>query len=132
LDENSINARFISAANLLLAGRAEAIKNYQATLKTVFDVSRLKAEQDALQEKMSVVSEMMQKMIHQNASTAQNQEEYNQKFSSMSERFDTAKAKYDAVTEQIDDKLLRKGQMDDFLKLLKKQDGELTEFSDSL
>lgn len=132
LEEDEIKTRFITAANLLLAGREEAIKSYKAALDTVFDVTDLKARQDSLQEEMTVVSGMMENCIKQNAAVAQNQEEYNKHFNSLSDRFEAAKASHKAITDEIDDKLSRKARMEDFLTLLKKQDGELTEFSDSL
>ena len=44
----------------------------------------------------------------------------------------TAKAKNEEVSQQISDKQSRKAEMEDALKLLKKQDGEITEFREGL
>ena len=75
---------------------------------------------------------MIQQMIRQNATVAQDQTEYNQRFDSLSQKFKEAETKKDAVAQQISDIRLRRGTMEDFLSILKKQDGELIEFSEQL
>lgn len=132
LDEEDIKARFITAANILLSGRKEAIKAYEKAVATVFNLTELTAKQTEYRDEMEVVSQMMQQCIRENATVALDQTEYQERFNSLSSRFESAKEKYTAVTAQISDKQSRKAQMDDFLKLLKAQDGKLTDFSDSL
>lgn len=90
---------------------------------------RTDAEREEL---IGVISQMMQQCIRENATVALDQTDYNQRFEALSSRFETAKKAYNKVTETISDKQSRMAQMEDFLKLLKAQDGELTTFSDSL
>lgn len=132
LTEEDIRARFITAANTLLAGRRKAICAFEQAQATVLDLTGLLAEQASLNEEMQIVSKMMQDCIHQNATVAQDQGEYQKHFSSLNERFETAKGKHEEVTRQISDKQSRKAEMEDALKLLKKQDGEITEFREGL
>lgn len=132
LDETTIKARFVTAANILLSGRKEAIKAFEKAQATVFDLTELTAKQTELRSEMEVVSEMMQLCIRENATVALDQTEYQERFEALSNRFETAKKAYSEATEAISDKQSRKAQMEDFLKLLKAQDGELTEFSESL
>lgn len=75
---------------------------------------------------------MVQQTIYENAHVALDQTEYQKRFDSLNSRFEAAKEKYETTTRQLSDKQFRKAQMKDFLKLLKAQDGKLTEFSDSL
>ena len=75
---------------------------------------------------------MLQQMIRQNATVAQDQTEYKQRFDSLSQKFKEAEAKKDAVEQQISDILERRGMMEDFLRILKHQDGEVTTFSEKL
>lgn len=72
------------------------------------------------------------KRIHQNATVAQDQAEYQKRFDALSDRFEAAKAKHENVTQQISDKQSRKAEVEDALKLLKKQDGEIDEFREGL
>lgn len=75
---------------------------------------------------------MMQDCIRQNATVAQDQAEYQKRFNAISDRFETAKAKHKAISQQISDKQSRKAEMEDALNLLKKQDCEITEFRKGL
>ena len=81
---------------------------------------------------MEVLNGMIQQMIRQNATVAQDQTEYNQRFDSLSQKFKEAEAKKDAVAQQISDIRDRRGTMEDFLRILKQQDGEVTTFSEKL
>ena len=81
---------------------------------------------------MEVLNGMIQQMIRQNATVAQDQIEYNQRFDSLSQKFKEAETKKDAVAQQISDIRDRRGTMEDFLRILKQQDGEVTAFSEKL
>ena len=70
--------------------------------------------------------------IRQNATVAQDQTEYNKRFDALSQKFNEAEAKKDAVVQQISDIRDRLGTMEDFLRILKQQDGEVTAFSEKL
>ena len=54
------------------------------------------------------------------------------RFDTLSQKFKEAEAKKDAVAQQISDILERRGMMEDFLRILKQQDGEVTTFSEKL
>ena len=57
---------------------------------------------------------------------------YQKRFDDLSQRFDTAKQQHNEVSNRISDLKSRKSEMMDFLKLLKKQEDEVTVFSDGL
>ena len=132
LDEVTIKARFLTAANTLLAGRTEAIRICEAAIKTVFDLTDLQTKQARLHAEMELLSGMMEESIRQNATVAQDQTEYQKRFDDLSQRFEAAKQQHGEVTARISDMKSRKGEMVDFLKLLKKQDDEVSVFSDGL
>ena len=96
------------------------------------DTSGLETQQQELLSKMEVLNGMIQQMIRHNATVAQNQTEYNKRFDALSQKFKEAEAKKDAVAQQISDILERRGMMEDFLRILKQQDGEVTTFSEKL
>ena len=81
---------------------------------------------------MALLSGMMEESIRQNATVALDQAEYQKRFDDLSQRFDTVKQQHSEVTDRISDMKSRKGEMMDFLKLLKKQEDEVTVFSDGL
>ena len=132
LTEDEIRTRFTTAVNILLKGRKKAIRSYEQALGTVFDLTDLLAEQANLSSEMQIVSQMMQDCIRQNATVALDQAEYQKRFDALNQRFEAAKAKHENITRQINDKQARKAEMEDALKLLKKQDGEVTELREGL
>ena len=132
LDEVTIKDRFLKAANTLLAGRTDTVRTCEAAIKTVFDLTGLLAEQERLRGEMELLSGMMEESIRQNATVAQDQTEYQKRFNDLSQRFDDAKRQHSEVTDRISDMKSQKAAMEDLLKLLKKQEEEVTVFSDGL
>ena len=124
--------RFTVAVNQLLAGRDTAIAVYELGMANALDTTELEAQQQELLSEMEVLNGMIQQMIRQNASVAQDQTEYNKRFDALSQKFKEAEAKKDAVAQQISDIRNRRGTMEDFLRILKQQDGEVTTFSEKL
>ncbi len=132
LDEASVKERFTVAVNQLLAGRDTAIAAYELGMAKALDTAELKAQQQELLSKMEVLNGIIQQMIRHNAAVAQDQTEYNKRFDALSQKFKEAEAKKDAVAQQISDIRDRRGTMEDFLRILKQQDGEVTAFSEKL
>ncbi len=120
------------AVNQLLAGRDAAIAAYEYGMAQALDTTELEAQQQALLDEMDVLNGMIQQLIRQNAAVAQDQTEYKQRFDFLSQKFKNAEAKKDAVAQQISNILDRRGTMEDFLRILKQQDGEVTGFSEKL
>lgn len=81
---------------------------------------------------MEVLNGMIQQMIRQNTTVAQDQAEYIKRFDTLSQKFKEAEAQKDAVARQISDIRDRRGMMEDFLRILKQQDGEVITFSEKL
>ena len=132
LDEASVKERFTAAVNQLLAGRDAAIAAYELGMAKTLDTTELEAQQQELLSEMEVLNGMIQQMIRQNAAVAQDQTEYNKRFDALSQKFKEAEAKKDAVAQQISDIRDRRGTMEDFLRILKQQDGAVTAFSEKL
>lgn len=53
-------------------------------------------------------------------------------YDSLVQRYETAKKKYDELTERIDQKEAHSERIQRFIKALKEQDGIITEFDDAL
>lgn len=74
---------------------------------------------------MAVVVEMTQNIVAENARIAQDQDEYQKRYKSLVERYDTAKARYDEVVEAIAAKEAQSQRLADFIQVLKAQDGTI-------
>ena len=74
----------------------------------------------------------MQALIRENATIALDQEEYQKRFQAMSDRFDQAKAQKIQVEKQIADKKARLGEIEEYMRLLRKLGGRVEEFNPEL
>ena len=74
----------------------------------------------------------MQDYISQNARAALNQEEYEKKYTSMSEEYAAMKAQYDRVAEEISSNESKMARLDHFIEELKKADSLITDFDERL
>lgn len=72
---------------------------------------------------------MVQRCIYENAHIALDQTEYQKRYDGLTERFEKAKARLDAVTEEIHQKQTQRGSIEDFLKAFAAMPDELTEFT---
>ena len=84
-----------------------------------FDLTALKAEQAELESEMTVVSDLIQKCIYENAHVALDQVEYQKRYDGLTARFDAAKARYESLDETIRSKQSRRATIEDFLATLK-------------
>lgn len=132
LDEEIIKRLFISAVNKLLTDKDEIIANFALLSDDLFGTAELEAERAALQEETAVVAELIQKCIGENARTALDQREYQERYEVLVLRFDTAKARFEEVSELVSDKKARCELVEAFTAELARQDGLLTEFDERL
>lgn len=128
LDEETIKTLFISAVNKLLSDKEEILENFELLKATVFDTADIEKVQAELQSEIEVVAGMIQQAISENAHCALDQEEYQERYNRLVERFDLAKARLIAVTGEISDMKTRLGTVNDFLNTLRKQEDLITEF----
>ncbi len=92
----------------------------------------LEKERGELQNEITVVAELIQKCIEENARTALDQNEYESRYNALAERYGKAKNRLDDVESQLAGKKSRKAMMEKFLSDLTMQDGFLTEFDEGV
>lgn len=95
----------------------------------LFDTTDLEREQEELQQETQVVSDMVQQCIYENAHVALDQTEYQKRYDGLTERFEKAKARLDAVTAIIHQMQTQRASIEDFLKAFAAMPDELTEFT---
>ncbi len=122
LTEDEIKELFVSAANKLITQKDAIVAALTASLDTAFDLTALKAEQAELESEIAVVSDLIEKCIYENAHVALDQVEYKKRYDGLTERFDTAKARHEALDETIRSKQSRRATIEDFLSTLKDAD----------
>lgn len=81
---------------------------------------------------MAVLAEMTQNIVAENARIAQDQEEYQKRYDGLVKRYDETKTRYDEVAASISAKEAQSERLSDFIKVLKAQDGTISDFDGSL
>lgn len=124
--------RTVWRCNQLLAGRDADIAAYELGMARALDTTELETQQHELLSVMEVLNGLIQQMAARSAAVAQAQTEYNKRFDALSQKFKEAEDKKDAIAQQISDIRDRRGTMEDFLRILKQQDDEVTAFREKL
>jgi regulator of replication initiation timing len=122
----------VSAVNKLLADKDEIIANFALLKDDLFGTADLEAERAELHGEVAVIAELIQKCIEENARVALDQSEYQERYEALVARYDTAKARFEDVSELVSGKKARGKLAEAFIAELGKRDGLVTEFDERL
>ena len=101
-------------------------------MKELTGTERLEAEQQRLAEQMNVDAEAVEQIIAENARVAQDQAEYSIRYEALVSRFETTKAEYEEVTEEIRNREMRQRELGRFIAEVEKMPQTITEFDEVL
>ncbi len=113
--------------NTRINNKDSIIRAYEEAIQSLTDNNTLKADAAELQNVCDVVMEIMRQMVHDNARIAQDQDEYQHKYSAFVERYDKSKAKLDEVTQTIAQRNTKRIELGRFVKELNARDTLLKE-----
>ena len=149
--EEEIKAAFVTAFNKLVTERAganvasrscastsafcaseEIAANARLVRQTLCDISELEREKATLGQELSVLVEMTQNCIAENARIAQDQGEYQKRYNGLVERYEKAKARFDEVAEAIAERSAKGERLARFIKTLEAQRKPVAEFDERL
>lgn len=128
LREDEIKQKFIIAFNKLFDEKDEVIENCEMVARLFSDTTDLDNKKNALLQELEVVSELIQKLIDENATTAQDQDDYMVRYNNYVARYDSINKEYKALEQDV---LIRKGKADafeDFIRTLTAVEEKLVEF----
>ena len=132
LDENQIKERFSIAVNKLLAGSSSAIRACEESLSTALDTSELEQKQQSLLTEMQTHDSALRQLIHRNATTARDQNEYRKSYDAIAQKFSPAEEQKKLVDKKLSDLLKHRCIIENFIKKLKEQNGQISEFRENL
>ena len=87
----------------MLQNKAEIIANLRASIAEISDMTALMAEHEHFKEETCRVSSDLHEWCNdpENARIAQNQQEYQQRYNMLVDRYDVAKSKYEGLDREI-------------------------------
>ena len=130
--EEEVKTVFLKSLNKLLANRDELIENVKLICDKLTNTSELEAEKEKYAGEMSLVADMVQAAMLENARIALDQEEYRQKNDVLSARFEAAKKKHDELAMRIEEIETRGQNLRHFQETLESLNGQVTEFDSTL
>jgi len=130
LDEETIKALFLKAANVIFDERDRILEDYETVKDIRYDTPELEAERPRLQEEMNVVVELIEQCVAENARVALDRTEYQKKYDGLAERFNGAKVRLSEVGQSIMERQANKETIGRFISSLKNQDGPFTKFNE--
>jgi len=132
LTDEEIKQAFVGAFNACIKNKKEIVAVCKESLCTVCDTKTLETEMDALQDECAVVAELVRKCIDENAHGTVKPAEYERKYRSLAERYESAKAKICELENELSVKRSKQHSIEVFLREFSKRDGFLSEFDEGL
>ena len=126
LTEGEIQKLFLQAVNKLVKNKKEIIAIHKEMASIIFDTSVLEKEKIELEEELNIVAEQVNECISENARKAQNQDEYEIRYTSLVNRFNTTKSRLYEIKQTIIEKQSKGDEVEDFIKELEKQELQTT------
>jgi chromosome segregation ATPase len=132
LYEDALQDLFVQAVNSIISRKDEIIGNFGKITEEIFDTSQDEAQLEALRvERRDIVSRMEQ-LNTENANVAMDQHTYQDRFKQLSSEYTEVNKQLTALEGAIHERKSRKTKTELFLKGLKKQEGVVTEFTETL
>ena len=132
ITETEVKKLFVRAVNKLVAEKSEIIANTKEMMKVVCNTEILEKELDHTIAELNIIAEQMQAAISQNSRIALDQDEYEQRYSQLTARYNSIKPRYDELSEQLERKKAQKKLFKGFIRMLQKQDSVVKEFDEGL
>jgi len=132
LVDDKIKDKFVEAYNQVMRDKQRIIEDVNEVIKLLADTSELDAKVIELQNKMEVISGLVDKMIKENTKTAQDQVEFARMYEELSAQYESEKNDLDKTLEKRAYKQSQEIKMKAYLEEIKKADNYLPEWSNDL
>lgn len=132
LSEDEIKEKFVKAYNLVMVNKDAVIEDIEEVIKLLADTSELDNKIEDLQSKMEVISGLVEKLVRDNARTAQDQMEYAKKYDGLKNQYDAHKESLERALEDRTCKQAKEVMMKAYLADMRNADNYLPEWSDDV
>ncbi len=131
-DAETIQQMFLKAYNQLMGNRDCIIEDCEIIRTTLCDCSELDADIEKLQEEIEIIAELVKACVKENASSAQSQEEYTKKYSSLVKCYEKTATRLDELSAEKTQKQDRDCELRLFIEAIKQQPLILEEWNERL
>lgn len=132
LYEDKIKQAFVDAFNSLIENKEEILKGYEEIIQAFIDTSKLDKESEKLQNELEIVTEMLRKCVEENAHTALNQAEYEERYKTLTEKYESIKKGLEGIDEKRLERSAKQENITAFIKELEQREDLISEFDEEL
>ena len=132
VDEETVRRAFITAYNQLMRDRSRIVADCELMRRALVDLTELDVEIEQQHEETQVVAELVKVAVQENASTAQSQDAYLQKYEALTKRYETAAAELERLKGIRAERERQDQAMALFIRTLKKQPEVLGAWNDTI
>lgn len=132
LTEDEVKEMFIRAYNETMKDKTKVIEDTEAVIAMLTNTDEIDKRIASLTSEIEIVSELVKKLIRENSSAAQSQEDYQTKYNELSSRYDKTKK---ALEKAMKDKTHKQGQgikLQSFLESLKQKECIIDQWDEEL
>lgn len=132
LTEEEIKSLFSSALDQLLAESSTLLEDCAFMYDTLADATDIETECESLADEMETLSVRIERLITENAATAQDQTEYRAKYENLAKQFESAKSRLEALTDKKKVRFTEAEEIKAFIEILRAGKSVGLEYTDSL
>ncbi|AHM57697.1 resolvase domain (plasmid) [Peptoclostridium acidaminophilum DSM 3953] len=132
LYEDKIKEVFVEAFNEIINNKDEFLQCYEDMTKALTDTSTLDREIAKSQEELEIVAELLRKCVQENANSVLNQEEYQQRYSDLYQRYDNEQKRIAEINDKRREHNGKRESIMEFICRLEQSKTLLTEFDEGL
>ena len=112
----------------MLTDKSAYLLGCETAREFLMDTTDLDTEMEELLRELDVIAGLIRKSIDENSATAQDQTEYTSRYNAYVDRYEKAKARYDSLAANRQDKLAGAKAVERFMAVLDERDDPLKEF----
>ena len=116
LTEEEIKLMFIQAYNLTMQDKERLLTDTKEVIQLLTNTETLDEKITSIKNEIDIISELVRKLVKQNSTEAQSQEEYQKKYNDLSERYNKLKDELDKLINERAYKLGQSTKLEAFLK----------------
>lgn len=132
LYETTRRKAFVEAFNRVVGDKDQIIEDLNSVIEVLIDISALDKESVKLRDEYAVVMELIRKCMDENARSVINQDEYQERYNGLVERYEAAKQRLDAVSDEKQAQAAKRESIERFLSDLHQRGSLLVGFDEKL
>jgi DNA invertase Pin-like site-specific DNA recombinase len=132
LSEETLQKAFVEAFNRIVENKDGLIEDYDAIIAMLTDTVELDKESKRLRDECAVVMELIRKCVDENAHSAMDQGEYQERYNGLVARYEATKKRLDAIADEKQARVAKRENISRFLDDLRRRDGIIDGFDEEL